>query len=172
MTGGSTKEGLRLLRQVYTLENGWRYGGGHFKRVWPEPDAVYYDLVPTRHTRYFMNLCNEWGIDWEEYLENKKQKDNCICGHYIVENCFIYKIKNNGNPTIKVLGNCCINELDLNGRRCSLCFDKHKSRNHNYCSKCYKDFICGCGKKKSVRFPTCFLCKERLQGKRMGKNIF
>lgn len=180
MTGGTTKEGLKLLKHVYTVENGWKYGGGHYKRVFPDSeDATHYELEETPHTKYFKMICNDNGIDAEEYLANKPHKEKCICGHDIMENCFIYKKLKNGNVKIKVLGNNCIKELELSGRRCSICNEKHNSKNHNFCKDCKKNYdnthCKDCGRQQTVgnqRFDYCFLCHERRKGRRLGNSYF
>ena len=137
----STAKGLELLRTKYNLANGWRYGGGHQKRFFPDSENdKYYTLHDTYHTRYFRLLCEtDLGINAQEYLDSKPQKDNCLCEHYIQENCFIYKKTGKNKYKIKVLGNCCIRRLELNGRRCSICHDVHRNRKHNYCNTCNEE---------------------------------
>jgi len=79
----STKEGLALIANVYCKENGWKYGGGHYYRQFPDKDDdTHYELEETRHTRYFFNLCNDtFHIDGRAFLDNKEQKEKCICEH-------------------------------------------------------------------------------------------
>ena len=158
----STKEGLALIANVYCKENGWKYGGGHYYRRFPDKDDdTHYELEETCHTRYFFNLCNDtFHIDGHAYLDNKEQKEKCICEHDIWENCFIYKEYPNGRFKIKVLGNCCIKKLDLQGRRCSICNDVHRNIKDNYCNTCRKDWLCKhCGEKKGdKKYKLCYKC--------------
>jgi len=68
---------------------------------------------------------------------------NCICSHYIKENCYIY---NKTSGAFLVVGNCCINKvrkgeiggdtnLSLN-RQCKHCGDPTKNKKDPYCNEC------------------------------------
>jgi hypothetical protein len=134
---GSTKEGLDKLRKKYNTKNGWKYGGGARKTEYIH-GLNYYQIVETRHSRYYENqLRPQWikeGLNIaHDYVP--KHKDKCICDHFISENCFIYK-KENGNFHIRVIGNCCIKKFDLQGRKCQMCDAVHKNRKDNYCNDC------------------------------------
>jgi len=156
----STKEGLALLARKYNRGNGWKYGGGNFLRIFPgDEDDLHYEYEETYHTRYFLKLCNTWGVDGLEYLRNKKQKNYCVCGHKIKENCFIYKEVING-VKLQILGNCCIKKLQLEGRRCSICNEVHRNTKDNYCKTCRKEWFCKhCGEKKGEKkFRLCYKC--------------
>lgn len=159
----TTKEGLEKLKTKYNLQNGWKYGGGNLLRKFPDSEhSAYYDLEETNHSRYFRTLY--WGkfkSDPQEFLDSIQQKDKCVCGHDIVENCFIYKENIYNNVwRYKVLGNCCIKKLKLDGRRCSICNGKHISRKDNYCKTCRRDWLCKhCGEKKGAKkFRMCAKC--------------
>jgi len=77
-----------------------------------------------RHKRY-------WKILFGDDPLPPKQ-DRCICGHNIVENCYIeYEGK------ILVVGNQCIKKFTPNpNRTCELCGDTHKARKNNRCKNC------------------------------------
>lgn len=158
----STSEGLKKIATKYNLQNGWKYGGGNLKRVYPEDEnAIHYDLVETNHSRYFRTLYRDkFKSDPQEFLDSLIQKDKCVCEHHIVENCFIYKEDIYGRWRFKVLGNCCIKKLQLDGRRCSICNEKHQSRKDNYCKTCRKEWLCKhCGDKKGgKKFKMCQKC--------------
>ena len=56
----------------------------------------------------------------------------CVCGHPIVENCYI-----TDGPTILILGNCCIKKfIPKSSRTCEICKEPHKNRKDNLCNKC------------------------------------
>lgn len=139
-------------------EGGWKYCGGN----------------QGRHYNYFKVSCpNEPLPDSEE---------ECICGHKIVENCYI----TNGEE-ILILGSCCIKKFipeDKSGRTCSSCGRIHKNRKTNLCNDCreiYKECKkCGvahlnkislcekcqgncldCGKKCKPEYDKCYDCKTK-----------
>lgn len=75
-----------------------------------------------RHLNYFKLFKKEF----------PKSKDKCICGHFIIENCYI----SNGFNII-VLGNCCIKRFVPKCKRtCEKCGNIHKSIKTNICSDC------------------------------------
>lgn len=91
----------------------WRYCGGD----------------QSRHRQYFSLFFNK-KRDLEEH------KSNCVCGHYIEENCYI----TNGED-ILVLGNCCIKKFlpkNCSGRTCRVCKCTHRNRKDNLCHNCRK----------------------------------
>jgi len=91
----------------------WRYCGGN----------------KGRHLNYFRKCCPN-----DDKPENK---DECICGHAIVENCYI----TNG-PELLIVGNCCINRFlpkENAGRSCEICKKRHKNRKDNLCHDCRKN---------------------------------
>lgn len=110
-----TKRFIEGLKQYnVTLEEikggNWRYCGG---------DSGY---------RYeYLRLSNP-------KLKQPDHKDKCVCGHDIVENCYI----TNGKEVL-VLGNVCVKRFlpaNLSGRNCSECGNAHKNRNVNKCNEC------------------------------------
>lgn len=59
---------------------------------------------------------------------------NCICGHPIIENCYIENIH---SKEILILGNCCINRfVEKKGRTCKICGASHKRRLIDRCFDC------------------------------------
>ena len=185
----TTQSGLKLLNEKYNIPNGWKYAGGGFKKVYSHDND--YELQETRHTRYFNTLKAQWreeGFSCErDYFPSHKRK--CICEHGIEENCYIYKRVQNiveGKITeiihLRVLGNCCINKLDLQGRRCALCGEVHKNRNDNFCNDCRiinekeekwkkkmaTGWYCHCGQKKLKQgVPQCLDCYLKKIGKKV-----
>ena len=58
--------------------------------------------------------------------------DHCICGHFIIENCYI-----TDGATIIPLGNCCIKKfIPKSTRTCGTCQKPHKNRKDNLCKSC------------------------------------
>ena len=131
----TTKEGLILLATKYNKENGWRYGGGA-RRGRYDHDIPYIG-TPTRHSRYYENFILpelvKKGIG-RGYVP--KHKHNCVCGHAIKENCFIYRKVNDKKYDIRVLGNCCIKRYGLDGRHCQMCDEVHRNWSVNLCNQC------------------------------------
>jgi hypothetical protein len=71
-------------------------------------------------------------------VENLPHKDKCICGHRIVENCYVFK-----DGIFIVLGNCCIKKyVTKSGRTCEDCGESHKNRKVNKCNECKKKKYC------------------------------
>ena len=97
---------------VEEIQNGkWRYCGGNKKS----------------HYRYF-------NIFFKNKVKLPEYEPNCVCGQYIVENCYI----TNGDK-IMVLGNCCIKKFlpkNLSGRTCRVCKKPHKNQKDNLCHEC------------------------------------
>ena len=139
------------------------------------------------------HLMNDYGISVEEFIENFKycggdtgshfnywnmincldkdtpfHKDNCICDHFIYENC--YAVDKRDKNKIVVLGNCCIKRFLGNnaGRTCEKCGKKHKNRKNNLCKECRNneknndDFkLCGnndCEKLIKKKYKYCYSC--------------
>jgi hypothetical protein len=80
----------------------------------------------------------------EEYFFKKnpnarqlpEEKDNCICGHHIKENCYIKHII---TGTVIVVGNCCIKKYlpeENRNKTCSKCNKAHRNRNFDMCNNC------------------------------------
>lgn len=120
-----------------------------------------------RHANYFKLSCPK--DDLIEYTER------CICGHLIVENCYITDGKE-----ILVLGNCCIQRfIPKCSRTCEMCGEPHRSRKVNRCNKCKKiqaqptvGLCKTCNKKIDVRFKNCYSChvkSKRRDETRMAK---
>ena len=58
----------------------------------------------------------------------------CLCGHRIIEQCYICP-KNDPTPEqVLVVGNECIEKFGaMNGRLCEICGLKHRNRSFNVC---------------------------------------
>ena len=78
---------------------------------------------------------NYWNIFFEHkkpFSESPQRVSTCLCGHDIIENCYIYK-----DGQILVVGNRCKKRfMDKPYRTCNNCGDEHKNRIINLCSKC------------------------------------
>ncbi len=104
------------LKKKYNLtskeirESGYRYAGGDRQ---------------TRHKNY-LKLTK---------IDPPGHETNCVCGHPIIENCYIYSDR---RTDIIVLGNCCINKFVPHGllRTCDTCGEVHKNRKRNTCNDC------------------------------------
>tara|TARA_R110000744_G_scaffold18970_8_gene50409 strand:+ start:1733 stop:2236 length:504 start_codon:yes stop_codon:yes gene_type:complete len=156
------------MRRKYNKENGWRYGGGRQKKVFIEHDQSY-DYQVTKHSRYYeQDLRPQWnklGFNCLNYFPSKKEY--CLCGHWIRENCFIYRKRNEKTIDIRVIGNCCITLYDLSGKHCEMCDAVHQNRKDNLCNTCRKEVKdtekrklthCKCGQKKKKKHPLCYYC--------------
>ncbi len=107
------------------IAEGWKYCGGN----------------EGRHLNYFRIACPG------EVLPD--QADECVCGHNIVENCYI-----TDGDRILILGNCCIKRfIPDSGRTCERCGEPHRNRKDNLCSDCR---------------PRCAGCDEVREGLRRG----
>ena len=81
-------------------------------------------------------------------IEKPEYKNNCVCGHKLVENCYITK----DNLNFLVVGNCCIKKFIVKSyRTCSQCEKKHRNTKVNLCNECRK--------KKDIK--TCFHCNKQ-----------
>lgn len=128
------------------------------------------------YSHYYNNLISELGDlnDWEYGGGNQKNHDNyfklkfdntkirpievenCICGHKIIEQCYIY---NNKNDELKVLGNCCIKKfIPKSGRTCEDCGKGHRNRKFNKCKECVKYICFDCGEPNSPDYKYCYDC--------------
>lgn len=103
-------EGLKKYNLTYDdiIKSGWKYCGGD----------------TGRHYNYY-KICRK-------DADLPGHKDNCVCGHYIEENCYI----TNGER-ILVLGNCCIKKfVPKHSRTCEECGVTHRNRKVNRCNAC------------------------------------
>ena len=95
--------------------SGWKYCGGNVKK---------------EHKKYFA-LCFP-----SMSLSDIPHEDHCVCGHHIVENCFI---TDSTETQILVLGNCCIKKfVPMCTRTCEICKSPHRNRKDNKCTTCRK----------------------------------
>ena len=75
---------------------------------------------------------------WRDYFTHRPYigiESRCVCNTRIQQQCYII---NRDTKEVVVLGNCCIEKLNLSGRTCGLCHAKHRNRSDNYCSPCRK----------------------------------
>lgn len=100
------------------------------------------------HKKYF-KLC--------KYIQNEPEsKSNCICGHSIIENCYLVN-----NDKILIIGNCCVKKFlpkENQRRTCEDCGANHKNRKFNFCKDCQKKYCFECGKFKNNQYKFCYDC--------------
>jgi hypothetical protein len=103
-----------VLEKGYNPEevfNTWKYAGGDKQK---------------RHISYWnmMTMAHK--------IKRPTTTNKCLCGHHIVENCFI-----TDGTNVLVVGNECIKKyVKKKTRSCERCGDTHRARLHNYCRKC------------------------------------
>jgi hypothetical protein len=103
---------------------------------------------PNRHLNYWM-IANR-NIDLPDCVEN------CICGHFILENCYIENIT---TGEVLVLGNCCIKRfIPKSGRTCAKCGNPHRRRKINLCFDCSSGRCSNCGVDCNPSYKTCWGC--------------
>lgn len=133
-------EGLRLkynLSYEYVKEN-FIYCGGD----------------TGRHLNYFKIFFKEKLNKTPKWFP--KKSNNCVCGHYIQENCLI--VDKNTNVIINV-GNCCIKRfIPKNTRTCEICNNPHNNRIVNRCNDCRIGICDKCDKPCKEEFKLCFNC--------------
>ena len=115
---------------------------------------------------------------FQKYFNYKKEHpeitNECECGHYITENCWIYNEK---EDMILTLGNCCIrrvlgNDYQKNGKtkKCKHCKKEHKNKKTIYCNDCrHMTFCKSCDKDITNRVfcpdcRNCIVCKKPTKG--------
>lgn len=91
-------------------------------------------------------------------------KDICVCGHKIVENCYITDDIKNGDR-ILILGNCCIKRFIPNSKRsCEVCNKPHRNRivNRivNRCNDCRIGVCDKCRSKCSPPYKLWYNCSK------------
>ena len=100
---------LALNLDPCVVKETWKYAGGN-----NGSHARYLDLLD-------ISITSEYTTE-------------CVCGHHIVENCYIC------DPTetdVLTVGNCCIKRFMVkSGRTCSKCDEPHQNRNDNLCNEC------------------------------------
>ena len=87
-------------------------------------------------------------------------KDNCVCGHYIEENCFI-----TNDVDIIVLGNCCIKKFlpeNKSSRTCEKCKEPHKNHIVNRCNDCRYGLCDKCNIKINPKYKICAKCDTKI----------
>lgn len=135
---------FNLTREDIINQN-FKYCGG-YKLDYKENDKKY-------HYNYFK-------LFFKEKLKNNpywipELKSDCICGHSIIENCWI--INNNG--LILTLGNCCIKKfIPKSSRTCEICDEPHKNRIVNRCNECRIGICDKCNKSCNEQYKLCWNC--------------
>ncbi len=127
-------EGLKQYNLTYDeiLSGNWKYCGGN----------------KGRHFNYFVLFSK--GRD----LPQPGEKYICVCGHHIVENCYI-----TDNARILVLGNCCIKKfIPKSSRTCENCGKPHRNRKVNRCNLCRIGICETCNKKCNRKYKKCYDC--------------
>jgi hypothetical protein len=102
-------------------ESGFYYAGG---RIYMRDDGI---ITNERHAKY-------WDLRYGN-KERPEYKDECICGKYIQNNCYITDDDN----LFLIIGNCCIKKFipkDKQGRTCGICKSPHRNRKDNFCNNC------------------------------------
>ena len=111
------------LVDAYARDKNWCYfGGGQYT-------TKFQKCKKAHHYNYFM-------MAWKDYFEHQPHiapACRCVCNTPITQQCYII---NRETKEVVVLGNCCIEKLNLSGRTCGLCHVKHNNRSDNYCSPC------------------------------------
>lgn len=119
----------------------------------------------TRYTGYNKKTLLRGEEYFDKYFNYKRKKPeyicDCICGHDITENCWIY---NKNTDVIITVGNCCIkkffgNIFQKNGKikKCRECGTSHKNKKSIYCNDC-KDKYCLKCCKPAKGYKYCFKC--------------
>jgi len=125
-------KGLKNYNLTYEeiIKNNWKYCGGR----------------TGRHLKYFKLCCKDDDLP--------EQKNECVCGHHIEENCYI-----TDGEQILVLGNCCIKKfIPKSSRTCEDCGNPHKNRNVNKCNKCRTGICEICSIECNYRYKRCYNC--------------
>ncbi len=83
------------------------------------------------------------------------EKEICICGHKITENCYII----NDSKRILTLGSCCIKRfIPKSSRTCEICGEPHRNRIINKCNDCRVGFCDKCNKECNKKYKLCWDC--------------
>lgn len=104
-----------------------------------ERDFIYIGGNRNSHANYFRLKCpND---------VRPPQAHYCVCGHAIVENCYM---RNPITQNTLTLGSCCIRRFLPNaGRTCAECGGSHRNRKDDLCNLC--------------RLPKCAKCQDRFK---------
>ena len=125
-------EGLKNYGLTYDeiIQSNWKYCGGN----------------RGRHLNYFQLCCKNEDLP--------DQVNECVCGHFIEENCYITDGKR-----ILVLGNCCVKKfISKSMRTCEKCGKPHKNRVVNRCNNCRIGVCDECDKECKEIYKKCYNC--------------
>jgi len=112
----------------------------------------YYCGSNRERNRFKINCPND---DMPDYT------NECVCGHKIVENCYITDFK----ESFLIVGNCCKKRFlpkENAGKTCEICRKPHRNRKDNLCNHCRHNnggicMICGTETMKKS-FKKCVKC--------------
>ena len=128
---------LALNLNPFTVKETWKYAGGS----------------SGSHARY---------LDMLDISIKPEYTKECVCGHHIVENCYIC------DPTetnVLTVGNCCIKRFILKSTRtCSKCDAPHQNRSNNLCGSCREFQWCPepkCKRMRSKFSKYCEVCVNK-----------
>lgn len=127
-------------------------------------EMIYFGGDTGKHEEYFIEMCGIFGLD--DQLARPDEKDQCICGVGIEENCYIvFEDDPSGREkTQLVIGNCCIKRYIKEEKRSKVCFNcdtRHTNYKSSYCDSCRK--VCSqCGETKHtvVERGMCIKCQN------------
>lgn len=126
-------EGLKKYNLTYAEVRNWTYCGGNMNEG----------------IKYF-----------KQCFENSQLLpyiNKCICGHDIIENCYI---TNENKSIVLIVGNCCIKQFieTRKNKTCEICGDCHKNKIVNRCSSCRVGICDECNRRCNPSYKTCFRC--------------
>ena len=105
-----------------------------------------------RHRNYLLKTKK---VSIEELPEHVNE---CLCGHYIEENCYIIDEVRRPDQVI-ILGNCCIKKFIVkSGRTCKICGNSHRNRKVDKCNECRKGTCDNCDSKCGINYDLCYDC--------------
>jgi len=127
-------------------------------------EMIYFGGDKWKHDEYFIEMCEIFGLD--NQLARPDEKDQCICGVGIEENCYIvFEDDPSGREKPQlVIGNCCIKRYIKVEKRSKLCFNcdtRHTNYKSSFCDSCRKECNrCGEQKHTVVERGMCIKCKN------------
>ena len=92
-------------------------------------------FVSTPQYNYYINHWEDF-ISLKEIRKTTPEDTKCICGHDIMENCWLMHHVN--KDIAPVIGNCCIKNFlpELKIRKCEICETPHKRIKYDICFEC------------------------------------
>lgn len=122
------KEGVKEIvgeERVHEVMTTWTYAGGQ-----SDDDSL---TDAKKHINHYEKIKHTLRV-----LPPFPCLNNCVCGHWIVVNCYIVSPD---KTELIVCGSCCIKKFVDNkfNKTCETCNEFHKSRKDNFCKKCQKN---------------------------------